>query len=130
MNYVETHEGKLIDAKGITGRYVRLHSRGNTDNEFNHYIEVEVYGKAVKLKPVMKNRAIVSVIVILAILIRFISLADRPMHNDEAVNAFKLADLLENGTFIYDKNEYHGPNIVLFKHNSCLAKISKQSGIT
>jgi hypothetical protein len=47
MNYVETHEGKLIDAKGITGRYVRLHSRGNTDNEFNHYIEVEVYGKAV-----------------------------------------------------------------------------------
>jgi hypothetical protein len=47
LSYVETHEGKLIDAKGITGRYVRLHSRGNTDNEFNHYIEVEVYGKAV-----------------------------------------------------------------------------------
>lgn len=47
FNYVETHEGKLIDAKGITGRYVRLHSNGNTDNEFNHYIEVGVYGKAV-----------------------------------------------------------------------------------
>ncbi len=47
FSYVETHEGKLIDAKGITGRYVRLHSRDNTDNEFNHYIEVEVYGKAV-----------------------------------------------------------------------------------
>lgn len=46
-HYVETHEGKLIDAKGITGRYVRLHSSGNTENEFNHYIEVEVYGKAV-----------------------------------------------------------------------------------
>jgi hypothetical protein len=46
FNYVETHEGKLIDAKGITGRYVRLHSNGNTDNEFNHYIEVGVYGKA------------------------------------------------------------------------------------
>lgn len=47
FNFVETHEGKLIDTKGITGRYVRLHSNGNTDNEFNHYIEVEVYGKAV-----------------------------------------------------------------------------------
>lgn len=48
FHYVETHEGKLIDAKGITGRYVRLHSNGNTDNNFNHYIEVEVYGKALK----------------------------------------------------------------------------------
>ncbi|MDD2380138.1 MAG: hypothetical protein WCY58_05730 [Mariniphaga sp.] len=45
FNFVETHEGKLIDTKGVTGRYVRLHSKGNTDNEFNHYIEVEVYGK-------------------------------------------------------------------------------------
>lgn len=46
-SYVETNEGKLIDAKGLNGRYVRLHSRGNTDNDFNHYIEVEVYGKPV-----------------------------------------------------------------------------------
>jgi uncharacterized protein (TIGR03663 family) len=59
----------------------------------------------------MKNRTIASVIVILAIVMRFFFLADRPMHTDEAVNAFKLADLLENGTFIYDKNEYHGPTI-------------------
>jgi hypothetical protein len=43
-HYVETHEGKLIDARGISGRYVRLHSNGNTDNAYNHYIEVEVYG--------------------------------------------------------------------------------------
>jgi hypothetical protein len=46
MSYVETSEGKLIDAKGAQGRYVRLYSRGNTANELNHYIEVEVYGKA------------------------------------------------------------------------------------
>ncbi len=59
----------------------------------------------------MKYRATLSVIVMLAILIRFFFLADRPMHNDEAINAFKLADLLENGTFIYDKNEYHGPTL-------------------
>jgi hypothetical protein len=46
MHYVETAEGKLIDARGIEGRYVRLFSRGNTGNELNHYTEVEVYGKS------------------------------------------------------------------------------------
>ncbi len=45
MHYVETNEGKLIDAKGAKARYVRLYSNGNSANEFNHYIEVEVYGK-------------------------------------------------------------------------------------
>jgi hypothetical protein len=43
--YVETNEGKLMDAKGAKGRYVRLYSKGNTTNKLNHYIEVEVYGK-------------------------------------------------------------------------------------
>jgi hypothetical protein len=44
LSYVETFEGKLIEVKGATGRYVRLYSRGNTTDDFNHYIEVEVYG--------------------------------------------------------------------------------------
>ena len=44
--YIETNEGRLIDTKGQSGRYVRLYSRGNTENEMNHYVEVEVYGKA------------------------------------------------------------------------------------
>jgi hypothetical protein len=43
--YVETFLGKLIDAKGVKGRYVRLYSSGNTTNKMNHYIEVEVFGK-------------------------------------------------------------------------------------
>ena len=47
-HYVETFEGKLIDAKGSKGRYVRLYSDGNNGNELNHYIEVEVFGKPVK----------------------------------------------------------------------------------
>jgi hypothetical protein len=45
-HYVETAEGKLIDAKGVQGRYVRCYSNGNTNNDLNHYIEVAVYGKA------------------------------------------------------------------------------------
>jgi len=45
---VETAEGKLIDAKGVQGRYVRLYSNGNSNNDLTHYIEVEVYGKPVR----------------------------------------------------------------------------------
>jgi hypothetical protein len=48
LNYVETAEGKLIDAKGVIARYVRCSSNGNNANELNNYIEVEVYGTAVK----------------------------------------------------------------------------------
>jgi hypothetical protein len=43
--YIDTYLGKLIDAKGAKGRYVRLYSNGNTTNHMNHYIEVEVWGK-------------------------------------------------------------------------------------
>jgi len=42
--YIEVAEGKLFDAKGVKGRYVRLYSNGNTTNDLNHYVEVEVYG--------------------------------------------------------------------------------------
>jgi hypothetical protein len=43
--YVESRYGLIADAKGAKGRYVRLYSKGNTSNEMNHYIEVEVFGK-------------------------------------------------------------------------------------
>ena len=43
--YFETSEGKLIDAKGVKARYVRLYSRGSTYNDpLNRYTEVEVFG--------------------------------------------------------------------------------------
>src|SRR5580693_775811 len=45
LSYIETYQGKLIDAKDAKGRYVRLYSNGNTSNKLNHYIEVEVWGK-------------------------------------------------------------------------------------
>jgi len=45
LSYIETYEGKLIDAKGVKGRYLRLYSNGNTTNRLNHYIEVEAWGK-------------------------------------------------------------------------------------
>jgi len=50
LHYTETNEGKLFDllAQGVKARYVRLYSQGNTSNDLNHYIEVEVYGKPVQ----------------------------------------------------------------------------------
>jgi len=47
-HYVETAEGRLIDAKGVQARYVRLYSNGNNNNDLNHYIEVAAYGNPVK----------------------------------------------------------------------------------
>jgi F5/8 type C domain len=46
--YIEVAEGRLFEPKGASGRYVRLYSNGNTANDLNHYVEVEVYGTAVK----------------------------------------------------------------------------------
>jgi hypothetical protein len=53
LEYIDDYRGKLIDAKNakgqpVKGRYVRLYSKGNTANDMNHYIEVEVFGKAAK----------------------------------------------------------------------------------
>lgn len=42
--WVQTNHGRLFDAKGTKGRYVRLYSNGNTASELNHYCEVAVYG--------------------------------------------------------------------------------------
>lgn len=42
--YPDTRYGLLVNAKGTSGRHVRLYSNGNTANEMNHLIEVEVFG--------------------------------------------------------------------------------------
>ena len=44
--YIESNKGRLIKVpEGVTAQYVRLYSNGNTANEMNHYVEVEVFGK-------------------------------------------------------------------------------------
>jgi len=46
--YFEIHEGKLIDAKGTTARYLRFYSKGSTESALNEYTELEVYGRPAK----------------------------------------------------------------------------------
>lgn len=41
--YFENYEGRLINAKGVKGRYVRLYSKGSTYSALNRYTEVEVW---------------------------------------------------------------------------------------
>jgi len=48
LGYVETAEGKLIDAGGVEGRYIRLYSSGDNVDGKNQYTEVSVYGLPMK----------------------------------------------------------------------------------
>jgi hypothetical protein len=43
--YFETHEGRLIDGKGVKARYIRFYSKGSTESALNEYTEIEVYGR-------------------------------------------------------------------------------------
>jgi len=46
--YIENSDGRLFQPGGVPGRYVRFYSRGNSDHDFNNYVEIEVWGKAVE----------------------------------------------------------------------------------
>ena len=46
--YFETHEGKLIDTKGVKARYLRFYSKGSTESALNEYTEIEVHGRPVQ----------------------------------------------------------------------------------
>jgi len=48
---------------------------------------------------------------LLASLLRFPLLEQRPMHCDEAVHAAKFGDLLEQGRYEYSTVDYHGPTL-------------------
>lgn len=46
-----------------------------------------------------------------AVWLRVGDLETRPLHNDEAINARKLAQLWDGGGYRYDPHEYHGPTL-------------------
>jgi uncharacterized protein (TIGR03663 family) len=57
---------------------------------------------------------LILVATIVAIFLRVPRLSLRPMHSDEAVHAEKFRLLLEEGTYIYNPGEYHGPTLNYF----------------
>ncbi|MHC4191346.1 MAG: flippase activity-associated protein Agl23 [Planctomycetota bacterium] len=48
---------------------------------------------------------------IVAFILRLPRLQQRPMHGDEAVHAIKFGQLLEEGAYTYNPDEYHGPTL-------------------
>jgi uncharacterized protein (TIGR03663 family) len=48
---------------------------------------------------------------IVALALRLPRLDQRPMHGDEAVHAIKFGELLEEGVYTYNPDEYHGPTL-------------------
>ena len=53
-------------------------------------------------------------ILALAFFLRLHNLPERPLHTDEAVQALKFGELLEDGMYRYDPHEYHGPTLYYF----------------
>ena len=47
QEYIESNKGRLVEGKGTKARYVRCYSNGNTANEKNNYVEVEVWAKPI-----------------------------------------------------------------------------------
>lgn len=46
--YFETHEGKIVDAKTVKGRYVRCYTKGGSLSALNCWQELEVYALPAK----------------------------------------------------------------------------------
>src|SRR5947207_2455862 len=60
-----------------------------------------------------KWSAVVLLLVLgLALGLRWPKLDQRPLHNDEAVNAVKFGELWQHGHYKYDPNEHHGPSLL------------------
>jgi uncharacterized protein (TIGR03663 family) len=58
-----------------------------------------------------KSCVLILAATIVALVLRLPRLAQRPMHGDEAIHAVKFGQLLEQGVYIYDPNDYHGPTL-------------------
>ena len=60
--YIETHFGRVFEpGNGLSGRYVRLWSDGNNWDDYNHYIEVKVYGRPLDASGPAEKEAMISV---------------------------------------------------------------------
>jgi uncharacterized protein (TIGR03663 family) len=70
--------------------------------------------KITTTQPSSKIRwAIFCVIALLALAVRLPQLGERPMHTDEAVNAYITGELLAGESFHYDPRDRHGPALFI-----------------
>lgn len=55
--------------------------------------------------------AILICVSLIALALRLVDLDRRPMHGDEANQAYKAGILLETGRYVYDPHDHHGPTL-------------------
>ncbi len=65
-----------------------------------------------------------------AALLRLPQLDLRPMHADEAVQAARFRDLWQQGRYVYDPNEFHGPTLMYATLPSVVLSGAKDFGST
>ncbi len=58
-----------------------------------------------------KCYGLILLVALVALALRLPRLSQRPMHGDEAVNAVKFGQLLEEDFYRYDPHEFHGPTL-------------------
>ncbi|MGN0834281.1 MAG: hypothetical protein ACI4QA_00420 [Candidatus Spyradosoma sp.] len=63
--------------------------------------------------------AALAAVFVCAAWMRFHGIAERPMHVDEAVQAFKVGEMLAGGTYRYDPSGFHGPTLYFFAFWLC-----------
>jgi uncharacterized protein (TIGR03663 family) len=63
------------------------------------------------MKPAPTSCVLILIAAVAAVGVQTLNLSQRPMHVDEAVHADKFRDLLENGQYVYNPHEYHGPTL-------------------
>ncbi|MHC4397043.1 MAG: flippase activity-associated protein Agl23 [Planctomycetota bacterium] len=66
------------------------------------------------MKWAQKGCILILAVTIVTVVLRLPRLAQRPMHGDEAVHAYKFGELLEQNSYSYDPGEYHGPTLAYF----------------
>ncbi|MHC4616972.1 MAG: flippase activity-associated protein Agl23 [Planctomycetota bacterium] len=66
------------------------------------------------MKCTLKRCILILAVAVLAAALRLPRLEQRPVHTDEAVHAVKFGQLLEDGYYHYNPDEYHGPTLNYF----------------
>ncbi len=56
-----------------------------------------------------KNKLIIFIFIAIALITRLLYLNTRPLHHDEGVNFFFAEQIIQQGKFMYDPTNYHGP---------------------
>lgn len=84
------------------------------------------------MKPAVSFAVLMAMVTTGAAALRLASLDNRPMHGDEANQTVKFGRLLEQGDYVYDPHEHHGPSlsylglpIARVAHRQTLAEVTE-----